>query len=71
MAQLRCMGCMREYSERKKKCPYCGYEKVCNPEYSFCSIYFVVFFKYLICFLCNGYITYFKIFHRIHHLLVM
>ncbi|MGN0153909.1 MAG: PASTA domain-containing protein [Lachnospiraceae bacterium] len=36
MAQLRCMGCMREYSERKKKCPYCGYEKVCNPEYSFC-----------------------------------
>ena len=36
MAVLRCMGCMREYSERKRKCPYCGYEKVCSPEYSFC-----------------------------------
>lgn len=36
MAVLRCMGCMREYTESKRKCPYCGYEKVCSPEYSFC-----------------------------------
>lgn len=36
MAVLRCMGCMREYNERKRRCPYCGYDKVCRPDYSFC-----------------------------------
>ncbi|MBO5470033.1 MAG: PASTA domain-containing protein [Lachnospiraceae bacterium] len=35
MAKLRCMGCMREYEEKKKCCPYCGYVKGARPEYSF------------------------------------
>lgn len=29
------MGCMREYDEKKKECPYCRYRKNARPEYTF------------------------------------
>lgn len=35
MARLRCMGCMREYDEKKHSCPYCKYPKNARPEYSY------------------------------------
>ena len=35
MAKLRCMGCMREYEEKKKSCPYCGYTINAKQEYAF------------------------------------
>ena len=35
MAKLRCMGCMREYEEKKKCCPYCGYTINAKQEYAF------------------------------------
>ncbi len=35
MARLRCMGCMREYDEKKHSCPYCKYPKNAGPEYSY------------------------------------